>query len=162
MLTKNKQPKKYCEIRTAKKKHATEIQKILAKYAKENLLLPRPIEDIEKNISSFKVALKDGKVIGSCAVKNYGNGLFEIRSLAVLKQYNGRGIGTLLVARWLATLKRKQQAKKIFALTYRPALFERIGFKIVSKDMFPEKIWSDCSLCAKKEKCDEIAVLMQL
>lgn len=152
----------YCEIRNAKKIDAEKIQKILAKYAEDNLLLPRPIEDIRKNISSFKVAFKNGSLIGCCAAKNYGNKLFEIRSLAVLRRHNGKGVGSELVKKWIQSLKKTKKAKRIFALTYRPALFARLGFNIVSKELFPEKIWTDCAVCSKKEKCDETAVLIQL
>ena len=51
---------------------------------------------------------------------------------------------------------------KIFALTYRDNFFCNLGFRIVEKDMFPEKIWSDCVLCPKQNCCDEIAVLLEL
>ncbi|HRU01520.1 MAG TPA: N-acetyltransferase [Victivallales bacterium] len=150
-----------CKIRRAKKSEAGKIQRLLAKYAEKKLLLPRSRENIEKNISSFKVAEKDGKIIGCCAVKDYGNALFEIRSLAVEKTLNGKGIGTKLVKRWISALKKKN-ARKIFALTYRPSFFEKIGFEIVSKELFPEKIWADCINCSKKDNCDEIAVLMKI
>ena len=51
---------------------------------------------------------------------------------------------------------------RVFALTYRANFFCRLGFRIVSKELFPQKIWSDCSVCPKKDRCDETAVLMEL
>ncbi|HPN83871.1 MAG TPA: N-acetyltransferase [Victivallales bacterium] len=162
MTPKKKGKIKYSySIRAAKKKDVAEIEKILLNYAKKNLLLPRSGEEIEKHIASFKVAELAGKLLGCCASRDFGKGLFEIRSLAVLQEHNGKGLGSKLVKACFRTLK-KNAAKRIFALTYRPKLFERLGFRVVSKDMFPEKIWSDCAKCRKKNNCDEIAVLIEL
>lgn len=33
------------------------------------------------------------------------------------------------------------------------------GFTVVEKDIFPEKVWTDCIHCPKQHACDEIAVL---
>ena len=51
---------------------------------------------------------------------------------------------------------------RLFALTYRDNFFCNLGFRVVEKTLFPEKIWSDCERCPKKDHCDEIAVLMEL
>lgn len=147
-------------IRNAKKSDAKKIHELLAIYAERKLLLPRTVQNIAKSIGRFSVAVSDGKLVGCCAVRDYGNNLFEMRSLAVDKNFAGRGIGTLLIKYNLEKLRDKS-GLRIFALTYRPNLFIRLGFKRVSKNMFPEKIWNDCSVCAKKEYCDEDAVLLE-
>ena len=51
---------------------------------------------------------------------------------------------------------------RVFALTYQEKFFRHLGFRIVDKSLFPEKIWSDCAVCPKKDRCDEIAVLMEI
>jgi len=56
----------------------------------------------------------------------------------------------------------KRHAKRIFALTMRPRLFQRLGFKVVDKELFPQKVWSDCSKCPKRDCCDEVAVSLDL
>ena len=38
----------------------------------------------------------------------------------------------------------------------------KLGFKTVSKDTLPEKVWSVCVKCYKFNHCDEIAVLLEL
>ena len=38
----------------------------------------------------------------------------------------------------------------------------RHGFRIVNKDMLPQKIWADCIKCIKFPNCDETAVLTEL
>jgi len=52
--------------------------------------------------------------------------------------------------------------RKVFALTYRVAFFERMGFHPVDKRTLPQKIWSDCVHCAKFTDCDETAVILDL
>jgi len=53
-------------------------------------------------------------------------------------------------------------AKRVFALTYQPQFFERLGFKKVDKTVLPHKIWADCMRCVKFPDCDEIALLKEL
>jgi len=56
-------------------------------------------------------------------------------------------------------LASERGADTVFALTYHPRLFERLGFAQVAKERFPQKVWLDCSKCRKREHCDEIALL---
>ncbi len=50
---------------------------------------------------------------------------------------------------------------RVFALTLRSNFFIRLGFQLVSKERFPEKIWNDCDNCPKQDCCDEDAVLLE-
>ena len=56
----------------------------------------------------------------------------------------------------------QRQAHTVFALTYHPDLFRHLGFSVVPKEMFPQKVWSDCRHCAKIDCCDEIALAYHL
>jgi amino-acid N-acetyltransferase len=148
-----------CEIRKAAKKDAPQIAKILSIFAKKKILLPRTAHDIRENIRNFWVSENSRKnVIACCALRHFGSNLYEIRSLAVLKRYNGKGLGSKLVLGAINSIHGKGE---IFALTYKSDFFARLGFKIVSKEMFPEKIWHDCNKCPKKDNCDETAVLLE-
>ncbi|MNJ66666.1 acetyltransferase [compost metagenome] len=44
------------------------------------------------------------------------------------------------------------------ALTYEVSFFLKNNFTIVEKEIFPEKVWTDCVHCSKQHACDEIAV----
>ena len=138
------------------------IHDLLKVYAEDRLLLPRPPEDILEKIRNFRIAEVDGKFAGCAALRDYGNSLYEVRSLAVVKEFIGCRIGSQLVSRFLKEKQEEGVPAKIFALTYRDNFFCNLGFRIVEKDMFPEKIWSDCILCPKKNCCDEIAVLFEI
>jgi len=149
-------------IMSAANEDAAAIADLLAPYAQAKIVLPRTKEDILHYIGNFLVA-KDaaGIVRGSIALRDFGDGLQEIRSLAVAKEYNGNGIGSKLI---LAAIDfaQKRQATTVFALTLRPHLFIRLNFSIVDKEEFPQKVWLDCSKCPKLAVCDETAVVYSL
>lgn len=138
------------------------IHDLLKVYAEERLLLPRPPEDILEKIRNFRIAEVDGVFAGCAALRDYGSSLYEVRSLAVVKKFTGCRIGSELVNNFIRIKQEEGESAKIFALTYRDNFFCRLGFHIVDKTMFPEKIWSDCVLCPKKNCCDEIAVLFEI
>jgi amino-acid N-acetyltransferase len=152
-------------LRKANESDVMNIHDLLAVYAREKLLLPRTPEDLRERIANFSILELDGKFAGCVALRNYGNGLFEVRSLAVCKDMLGKGAGTAMVSALLENLKveRKDELPlRVFALTYRDNFFHQLGFHTVDKEMFPQKIWSDCSICPKKNCCDEIAVLIEV
>ena len=50
----------------------------------------------------------------------------------------------------------------IFAFTYVPDFFRKLGFHQVDRGLLPLKVWRDCLTCPKFECCDEIAVMKAL
>jgi amino-acid N-acetyltransferase len=50
----------------------------------------------------------------------------------------------------------------IFAFTYVPQFFHRVGFSEVERGELPLKVWKDCLRCPKFAGCDEIAVIKRL
>ncbi len=147
-------------IRNAEKRDAGPIRKLLAHYAKQKIVLPRTQEEIAKHMHCFCVAEKNKRVVGCCAYRDYGNHLYELRSLAVGARSANKGVGSLLVKFMVAKIAEKGDVK-IFALTTSAGFFHRFKFRTVEKDLFPQKIWSDCSKCPKLNDCDEEAVLLE-
>lgn len=146
-------------LRLARPAEADQIAKLLLPYAARDLVLPRSATEIREQARNFVVAARRGKVVGCVSLRDYGNGLWEIRSLAVREGAAGHGLGTRLVQAALR-LARRRRAGRVFALTLRPHIFARLGFGIVEKELFPQKVWTDCKRCKKREVCDEIAVLL--
>jgi amino-acid N-acetyltransferase len=149
------------EIRDALMTDAGRIHQLLLKYAGEGLLLPRSLPEIYQNIREFVVVEKDGEVLGVCSLHIWWQDLAEVRSLAVRKGMENQGIGKKLVAACLDEA-RSLGLKKIFALTYRPDFFSRLGFGVIDKSELPQKIWGDCVKCPKFPECDEIAVRLEI
>jgi len=148
-------------IRQANDRDIAPIHDLLAMYAQDKLLLGRTHEDIGYHLDNFVVAEVDGRFAGCCALRYFGGDLYEVRSLAVEKEYAGKWIGSRIV-RFMIERMENRKPCRIFALTYHPRLFLRLGFHSVSKELFPPKIWCDCSSCPKYDHCDEEAVMLSI
>jgi amino-acid N-acetyltransferase len=148
-------------VREAEKKDIPGIHELLSIYAKKQIVLPRSEAEIEQFLGNFVVARLDNKLCGCCAVRDFDNDLLEVRSLVVVPGLEGKGIGRALVEAIIAGLKIKRRKFCLFALTYQEKFFQKLGFHLVVKEMFPQKIWSDCAKCPKKDNCDELAVVFQ-
>jgi len=112
-------------------------------------------------IDTFVVAVADGHIVGCGSLCKLGQDLVEVRSLGISDGYKGEGIGRKIVDQ-LVELAKLSNYSKVMALTYEVAFFEKVGFSIVPKDIFPEKVWRDCMNCPKQYCCDEIAVMKRL
>jgi len=140
--------------------HAEAIAELLVPYVARGIVLARPPEEVRRLHADFLVALDGPTVVGAVALRDYGAGLQEVRSLVVAPSYGGHGLGSRLVV--AATLAAAEHAAdRVFALTLRPHLFTRLGFSEVPMDLFPQKVWLDCVKCPKADRCDEIAVILQ-
>ncbi len=148
-------------IEKARHEDAYKIPELLAPWVEKQIVLPRTTEDILQHLENFLVARFAGALVGVVALRDFGEGLNEVRSLAVASGFENVGLGSALV-RAAIDLAKKRQASRIFALTMRPRLFQRMGFEIVDKELFPQKVWLDCSKCPKRECCDEFAVSLEL
>ena len=51
---------------------------------------------------------------------------------------------------------------RLFALTYRPEFFERLGFVQADVMELPRKVWNECYRCPKFPGCNEIAMTLDL
>jgi len=134
---------------------------MISHYAEKGIMLPRSPEAIGRSLDEFIVAEEDGRLVGCGALSRLSDDLAEIRSLGVLETHKGRGIGRALVAR-LTEEARRLGISRVMALTYEVPFFEKNGFSIVPKAVFPQKVWRDCLHCRKRYSCDEIAVLKRL
>ena len=130
-------------------------------FVAKRLILPRPEAEIAASLSDFIVAKRDGRIVGTVALRDFGNGLEEVRSLTVASDCEGRGLGSRLVSSVL-DLARERGADRVFTLTMRPNIFLRLGFFVVSLMRFPSKVQNDCLACPKKEQCDEVALLYEM
>lgn len=131
---------------------------LIDNYARQGIMLPRSRALLERQIADFVVAEMDGLIVGCGSLCKLGEELVEIRSLGIADGYKGRGLGSMLVSELVEEAKRRA-LPKVMALTYEVSFFLKNGFSVVEKEIFPEKVWTDCVNCAKQHCCDEIAVL---
>ena len=145
-------------IRKARMSDVRAIQKLVADYARKGDMLPRSLSDIYENLRDYFVYEDGGEVIGSAAIHIMWEDLAEVRSLAVQEGRMRRGVGTRLVEACVSEAI-VLGISRVFALTYKPEFFEKLGFQRVDKAELPHKIWTDCLKCAKFPDCDEIALV---
>jgi len=160
-------------LRKAKIGDAVKIKKTVDVYAEEGIMLFRPIYEIYGSIRDFFVAEKEGKIIGCCALhvlgKEYrpgrkGSVLAEVRSLAVVKEEQGKGVGTQLVEACVNEAK-EMGIDKLFTLTTRKNVkfFRSIKFKETNKSNLPQKIWQECINCSRfPADCNEISLIRDI
>jgi amino-acid N-acetyltransferase len=148
-------------VRKASEADIEKLYSIIQGYAEQGIMLPRTREMLRDQIDSFVVAEAENALIGCGSLTRLGQDLVEIRSLGLTQGYKGHGIGRKLVE-FLVEEARSLNVIKVMALTYEVAFFLKVGFTIVPKEIFPEKVWKDCIHCKKQYCCDEIAVLKRL
>jgi amino-acid N-acetyltransferase len=148
-------------IRKARLEDVKEIQRLIKQYSTRGDILPRSLSELYDHLRDFFVFIRNRKVVGICALHICWDELAELRSLAVQEEFRKRGIGEKLVKSCLEESK-FLGVKRVFALTYQPEFFERMGFKKVDKNVLPHKIWTDCLKCIKFPDCDEMAVVKEI
>ena len=147
-------------IRKAKLSDSEAIHKLVNHYAKKGLMLARSRSSIYEYIRNYSVMEIDGEVIGVGALTILWVDLAEVRTLAVKESFSGQGIGKKLVEHFLNEAK-ELGIRKVFTLTYQNAFFEKCGFKEISKENMPHKIWKDCLNCPKFPNCDEVLMVTE-
>ncbi len=140
------------------------VHKILAHFGQRNLLLPRSLNELYTHLRDYYVVEcepEPGLVKGVCGLRICWDDLAEIKSLAVEEPCQRKGAGRLLVEACVEEA-RELGIKRVFALTYVPDFFVRMGFREVEKSTLPHKVWGDCLSCPKFPDCDEHAVDLSL
>lgn len=148
-------------LRKARIKDIKEIYNLVNHFAQRGEMLPRSQSELYENMRDFFVAEENGKIIGCCALHILWDDLAEVKSLAVEENQQGKGIGKMLVNACLEEAK-ELGIKKIFALTFKPGFFQKLGFKHISKDDLPRKVWGECIKCPLFPDCKEEAVILEL
>jgi len=134
------------------------ILDLINSYAAKGIMLPRTEFELSENIRDFSVAYSGERLVGCGALHFYSPVMGEVRSLAVAPEERTHGIGQLLVE----ALVREAQLytlDALFAFTYVPGFFAKMGFQEVERGELPLKAWKDCLRCPKFNSCDEIAVV---
>jgi len=149
------------KIRPAKVSDVKAMHSLISFYAERKEMLPRPINDLYENILEFMVAEDNKKIVGCCAMHVSWEDLAEIKALAIAHDYQKKGIGTKLVQ---ACHKKAKEigVKKLFALTFKPNFFLRLGYYKILREKLPHKIWGECVRCPLFPDCGEIPLMREL
>jgi amino-acid N-acetyltransferase len=148
-------------IRKARMGDVEPIHKLVTEFARKEIMLPRSRSDLYESLRDFEVADLGGKVVGCGALTIEWDNLAEVKSVAVSRPYQRRGIGRRLVKACMAEAQRLG-ITRVFALTMAPTFFESLGFQQVPRESLPHKVWSDCLNCTKFPDCDELPMAIDL
>jgi len=137
------------------------MARIINGYASEGQMLPVSLHKLYQWTRDFVEVTYHDQVVGCGALRIVWEDLAEIRSLAVAQEWRSKGLGRLIVEH-LLNEARVLGLPGVFALTYSPGFFARMGFREVSRESLPHKIWGDCLDCPKFPNCDEVAMTIDL
>jgi len=148
-------------VRKARADDAPAIQNLVNYYARKEVMLPLSLSDVYERLRDFFVYEEKGEIIGCGALHVVWEDLAEVRSLAVRPEARGRGIGRAL----FESCVREAPAlgvRRVFALTFVPGFFQKLGLREVGKETLPHKVWSDCVRCPRFPNCDEVALVAEV
>ncbi|MBN2413215.1 N-acetyltransferase [candidate division KSB1 bacterium] len=148
-------------LRRANIKDVPAIVQLINYYAQKNQMLSVSQISIYNSLRNFIVIERDNKVAGVGALSIIWNDLAEIRSLAIVPELQGKGLGRRIVEALILEAQ-ELELPKVFTLTYQPGFFEKLGFSLIDKKDLPHKVWKDCINCPKFPDCDEIALIRHL
>ncbi len=148
-------------VRKATVRDAPRILTLVNELAARQVMLPRSPSSVIENIRDYAIVTVDGEFAGCGALHVVWSDLAEIRSLAVDPDVQRKGLGRAIVEQ-LVEEALELGIARLFAFTYVPGFFERMGFGIVEHQSMPHKVFNDCLNCPKFHCCDEIAMLRVL
>lgn len=149
------------EVRKASMQDILPLLELINGYATKGIMLPRTEFELSEHMRDFMVACAGSQLVGCGALHFYSPTMGEIRSLAVAESHKTHGIGRMIVDSLVYEAK-LYGLDAVFAFTYVPGFFARVGFEEVERGELPLKAWKDCLRCPKFECCDEIAVMRAL
>lgn len=144
-------------VRPAVVADARSIMTLVNELAIQQVMLPRSPASVIENIRDFVIAEVGGEFAGCGALAITWSDIAEVRSLAVAPAMQKHGIGRVLVDALVDDAKRLG-IPRLFAFTYVPDFFAKMGFTICQHEDLPHKVFNDCMHCPKFLACDEIAM----
>ncbi len=114
-------------VRSAKTSDIKKIRLIVDTYASERKLLSKETVTLYENVQEFTVAEVNGEVVGCGALHVLWEDLAEVRTVAVIKEWQGRKIGHAILEHILVKAK-EIGVKKVFCLTFETKFFGSHGF----------------------------------
>jgi len=152
-------------VRTATEGDLAEIETRIRFWSERGVMLPLAGRALRAALPDFRVlAPRENAAAGLLAfgaLRRYSASLGEIRSLVVASGHEGCGLGRRLVEH-LVSEAGAAGMKQVFVLTRTPDFFERLGFQRRPLESLPQKVFVDCTLCHRKERCDEQALVRNL
>ncbi len=149
------------ELRRARAADAPAIASVINEYAERGLMVHRSLPELYDRLRDFHVADRGGTIDGVVGLGVMWANLAELYGLAVRPSACGGGVGRHLVEAAVADAE-TLGVRRVFALTSKRALFERLGFHVIDRNAIPLKVWSERLRAEKHKVADDWALLRVL
>jgi N-acetylglutamate synthase-like GNAT family acetyltransferase len=117
-----------------------EIAALANHYAADGLMLPRTADEISLQLDDYVVAVNEhGRLLACAALQEYSPSLAEVSSVAVVRDRQGRGLGSAVVIA-VERMAHHRGVSELFALTLSDAFFSSLGYVRTSVECYPEKL----------------------
>lgn len=145
-------------VRAAQVRDIPQIVSLINGYAAESIMLFRTYESVLLALRDFVVAVDESDCVLACgSLKEYSPSVAEVASIAVIRDAHGLGLGRTIVQA-VERLAKKRGISDLCAFTTTPQFFESIGYNVVDRSKYPEKIRRDCFTCPRRINCAEYCV----
>ncbi len=115
-------------IRPAQTRDVKSIRKIIDEYSLQRKLLAKETVTLYEDVQEFVVAIDGDDVIGCGALHVLWEDLAEVRTVAVIEKFRGKGIGHQILES-IIDKARSVGVKRLFCLTFETDFFGRHGFQ---------------------------------
>ena len=114
-------------VRPAQGADIRPLAALIEPFVKERKLLPRAIDELALLLPNYFVADAGGRLVGCAALEIYSSKLAELRSLVVVPEYQGHGVGKQLVEACV-NRAREERILEVMAITSSEEFFRSCGF----------------------------------
>jgi amino-acid N-acetyltransferase len=127
-------------IEPARANDAQAISSVFLANREDPGLFQEPVRRVQRNLSDFFVARNvDGRVIACAGLHRDSADLAEIYGVAVVPEFHGQGIGTLLIRR-CEEKAAMDQVTHLWLATIKPEYFRRYSFHPISRWSLPTSV----------------------
>ena len=129
-------------IRRARTADVKVIREIVAPMAESRVLIAKEAVTYYEAVQQFRVAEVEGQVVGCGALHVMWEDLAEIRTLAVLPQAKGTGVGSALLEALVGDA-RDLGVERLFCLTFEVDFFVRHGFVAIEGQAVDPEVYAE-------------------
>ncbi|MDF2144589.1 amino-acid N-acetyltransferase [Knoellia sp. p5-6-4] len=129
-------------MRRARTADVKAIRAIVAPMAQSRVLIAKEAVTYYEAVQQFRVAEVGGRVVGCGALHVMWEDLAEIRTLAVLPEAKGTGVGSALLDS-LVEDARELGVQRLFCLTFEVDFFARHGFEPIEGRAVDPEVYAE-------------------
>ncbi len=130
------------QIRRARTPDVRSIVALVEGFAQERILLGKELVTLYEDLQEFRVAEADGEVVACGALHVMWEDLAEIRTLAVSRAWQGRGVGHAVLDALIREAK-ELGVSRLFCLTFQVDFFARHGFRPIQGTPVPPDVYTE-------------------